>query len=260
MNNTYVKIVNEGMANHVQDLMPFMSGEELIRLAEDESVEVRSSVFQEGNIIIFRNRQREVTQVIHTPHTVYVQELNKTIGTHRPYCPYLQGVESDGSMVLEDGYKDDLLSLPPEFFEKASPLCTIFCCEVISVFNALPNEVILAALEFDQFNIKSDINFGLEEAFGIFNQYLMEKLGINVLPIKFGNGPEAISYYCVEKVGYVEDFSSSTAETDLADIIDKIKTTDLKGAILHDPETNLPIDPESPRGKKLLAHLATLNK
>ncbi|EEX4841906.1 hypothetical protein D0726_004054 [Escherichia coli] len=217
MNNTYVKIVNEGMANHVQDLMPFMSGEELIRLPEDESVEVRSSVFQEGNIIIFRNRQREVTQVIHTPHTVYVQELNKTIGTHRPYCPYLQGVESDGSMVLEDGYKDDLLSLPPEFFEKASPLCSKFCSDVIAVFNALPNEVILAALEFDQFNVKSMTNFGLEEAFGIFNEYLMNTLGINVLPIKFGNGPEAVSYYCVEKVGYISDFSSDDDEANIAD-------------------------------------------
>lgn len=215
MNNTYVKIVNEGIANHVEDLTAFMSGEELIRVPEGESVEVRASVFQEGNIIIFRDRSREVVSVIHTPHTVYIQELNKTIGTHRPYCPYLYGATENGEGVLETGFKDNNLCLPSEFFEKADPDCTIFCCEIISVLNALPDNVIHAAIEFDQFNRKTMQNFGLSEAYGIFNQYLMTKLGLNLLPIKFGHGREQVSYYRLEHVGSIE-FESDPSEVDLS--------------------------------------------
>ena len=101
--NTYVKIVSSGIANPVEELEAFIQGEEIMPLQEDESVEVRSSAFNEGNIIIFRNRKsREVLSVIHTPHTVYIQEQNKTISTHRPYSSFLFGMDDERKLSWTD--------------------------------------------------------------------------------------------------------------------------------------------------------------
>lgn len=276
--NTYVKIVSSGIANPVEELLPFIQGEEIMPLQEDESVEVRSSVFNEGNIIIFRNRKsRDVLSVIHTPHTVYIQEQNKTISTHRPFSSILFGAGDNGTM--EPAAPLFKINLPGVFYVTASEeLCEI-AAYITSVLEQLNSSIINAAIEFDRFNLPCRKNVGLEPAFGYLNEALERTLGMNLLPVKGPNGNprNSIDYFYLEYVNF---------EIELGEVITKVSTDD-KGEIrtegkilfsndqgslglknkcsqdypnpkhedpsawLIDPDTKLPVDPSSPRGIEL---------
>lgn len=198
--NTYVKIVSSGIANPVEELMPFIQGEEIMPLQEDESVEVRSSVLNEGNIIIFRNRKsREVLSVIHTPHTVYIQEQNKTISTHRPYSSFLFGMDANGK--LEPSAPLFKIELPMAFFLEASTELQEVANYVTSVLGQLNPAIIEMTNEFDRFNLPCRHNVGMEPAFAYLNDVLQEKVGYVLLPVKSGPGRYAIDYFYLEAMG-----------------------------------------------------------
>lgn len=197
--NTYVKIVSAGIANPVEELMPFIQGEELIPLGEDETVEIRSSVFNEGNIIIFRSRKsREVLSVIHTPHTVYIQEQNKTLSTHRPYSSFLFVAGEDGITSLESLAGNTTIALPTAFYLESSPELQDVAAYIVAVLDQLTPGIIEAAIEFDRFNLECRTNIAMEPAFGYLVEAIEEKTGYTLLPIKSGPGRRAINYFYLE--------------------------------------------------------------
>lgn len=198
--NTYVKIVSSGIANPVEELEAFIQGEEIMPLQEDESVEVRSSVFNEGNIIIFRNRKsREVLSVIHTPHTVYIQEQNKTISTHRPYSSFLFGMDDDGK--LEPAAELFKIKIDDSFYVTASEELNDVAAWVTSVLEQITPAVIDRAIEFDRFNLPCRTNVGMEPAFALLNDALVQYTGYMLLPVKSGPGTRtAIDYFYLEAV------------------------------------------------------------
>lgn len=198
--NTYVKIVSSGIVNPVEELMPFIQGEEIMPLQEDESVEVRSSVLNEGNIIIFRNRKsREVLSVIHTPHTVYIQEQNKTISTHRPYTPFLFGMDDSGKMEAVAQLFE--IKLPGKFYLEASEELQEIAAYVTSVLEQLTPSIIDMTIEFDRFNLPCRKNVGMEPAFAYLNEALQEKVGYVLMPVKAGPGHRtAIDYFYLEPI------------------------------------------------------------
>lgn len=198
--NTYVKIVSSGIANPIEELMSFIQGEEIMPLQEDESVEVRSSVLNEGNIIIFRNRKsREVLSVIHTPHTVYIQEQNKTISTHRPYSSFLFSVDDAGK--VEPTAALFKIDLPIKFFSEASDELREVAAYVTSVLEQLNPAIIDMTNEFDRFNLPCRKNIGMEPAFSYLNDAIQEKIGYVLLPVKSGPSRYAIDYFYLEAMG-----------------------------------------------------------
>lgn len=215
--NTYVKIVSSGIANTVEELMPFIQGEEIMPLQEDESVEVRSSVFNEGNIIIFRNRKsREVLSVIHTPHTVYIQEQNKTISTHRPYTPFLFGMDDSGKMEAVAQLFE--IKLPGKFYLEASEELQEIAAYVTSVLEQLNPAIIDMTIEFDRFNLPCRKNVGMEPAFAYLNEALQEKVGYVLMPVKAGPGHRtAIDYFYLEPVQETLDVELGRKEIDPLD-------------------------------------------
>lgn len=212
--NTYVKIVSSGIVNPVEELMPFIQGEEIMPLQEDESVEVRSSVFNEGNIIIFRNRKsREVLSVIHTPHTVYIQEQNKTISTHRPYTPFLFGMDDTGKMEAVAQLFE--IKLPGKFYLEASQELQEIAAYVTSVLEQLNPSIIDMTIEFDRFNLPCRKNVGMEPAFAYLNEALQEKVGYVLMPVKAGPGHRtAIDYFYLEPIQETLHIELDKNETD----------------------------------------------
>ncbi len=198
--NTYVKIASSGIANAVEELMPFIQGEEIMPLQEDESVEVRASVFNEGNIIIFRNRRtREVLSVIHTPHTVYIQEQNKTISTHRPTSSFLFGMGEQGQLEPA-GIFSGKIKLDQRFYHEASEELNEVMAYVTSVLEQVSPEVIDATNEFDRFNLRCRKNVGLEPAFA-YLQDALASIGYNLIPVKGSKKTRyEIDYFYLEPV------------------------------------------------------------
>lgn len=254
--NTYVKIVSSGIANAVEELMPFIQGEEIMPLQEDESVEVRASVFNEGNIIIFRNRRtREVLSIIHTPHTVYIQEQNKTISTHRPTSSFLYGMQVNGERMVEPVF--ERIKLDDRFYAEASVELNEVMAVVLSVLEQASPTVIAATIEFDRFNIRCRNNVGLEPAFG-YLQDALAAIGYNLTPVK---GSEKTRYA-------IDYFYLDPLDTYLPVELDKEPMTDLTMAGQTagspepdvndvytwpvDPNTKMPVNPESDLGKQLL--------
>lgn len=247
--NTYVKIVSSGIANPVEELMPFIQGEEIMPLQEDESVEVRSSVFNEGNIIIFRNRKtREVLSVIHTPHTVYIQEQNKTISTHRPYSSFMFGMDDDGK--LEPAAELFKIKIDNKFYVTASEELNDVASWVTSVLEQLTPAVIDMAIEFDRFNLPCRTNVGMEEAFALLNDALVQYTGYMLLPVKSGPGTRtAIDYFYLEAVESTgaNSYTLSNKHIGSSTTFPKPDVND-HTTWLIDPDTKLPIDPTSFRG------------
>lgn len=250
-NNTYIKIVSSGIANHIEELMPFIPSEEIIPLEDGESVEVRGSVFNEGNIIIFRNRQRDVQKVIHTPHTVYVQELNKTISTHRPYSSFLFAMGENGVASLESLLGNTAIPISNEFYLTASPELQEIAAYVTAVLDQITPAVIDRAIEFDRFNLPCRNNVGLEPAFSCLNDALEEMVGHTLLPVKSGQGRNAIDYFYLEPVRRT---LTITLDKEEIDPVGKAKEfLDIAQSTWPcDPDTKLPVDPNTKRGKELL--------
>lgn len=241
--NTYVKIVSSGIANAVEELMPFIQGEEIMPLQEDESVEVRSSVFNEGNIIIFRNRRtREVLSIIHTPHTVYIQEQNKTISTHRPTSSFLYGMDSNGKSIIEPVFSR--IKLDGRFYSEASLELNEVMAVVVSVLEQVSPAVIAATIEFDRFNLRCRKNVGVEPAFG-YLQDALANIGYQLTPVKSPERtPYEIDYF------YLDPVEFGCTEEPVEEVKDRGPQYDWP----VDPDTKMPIDPESERGKELLGH------
>lgn len=199
--NTYVKIVSDGIPSPIADLGNFMEGDEIFTLQENESVECRSSVLNDGNIIIFRDNQRNVTQIIHTPHTVYIQEQNKTIGTYRPFRPTLMGANRDGSFSVVET-TDPIAVLPAAFHLEASNDLKELADKVITTLSALTPEHIEAAMEFDRFNIPLKTLVCTEPAFWYLQNVLYEAFGVNLTPVRSGKTRFEQDYFYIE---YVQD-------------------------------------------------------
>lgn len=221
--NTYVKIVSSGIANPVEELMPFIQGEEIMPLQEDESVEVRSSVLNEGNIIIFRNRRtREVLSVIHTPHTVYIQEQNKTISTHRPYSAFLFGMDDQGK--LEPAAQLFKIKIDDLFYFNASEELKEVAAYVTSVLEQINPAIIEMTNEFDRFNLPCRNNVGMEESFALLNDALQKHVGYVLSPVKAGPGHRyAIDYFYLEPVPSTLHIELDVNETDPVGQVDRIK-------------------------------------
>lgn len=243
--NTYVKIASSGIANDVEELMPFIQGEEIMPLQEDESVEVRASVFNEGNIIIFRNRRtREVLSVIHTPHTVYIQEQNKTISTHRPTSSFLFGMGEQGQLEPA-GIFSGKIKLDQRFYQEASEELNEVMAYVTSVLEQVSPEVIDATNEFDRFNLRCRKNVGIEPAFA-YLQDALSSIGYNLIPVK---GSEKTRYEI--DYFYLDPIETTCSE----ELVDEVKDHGPQYDWPIDPDTRMPIDPTSERGKSLLGQL-----
>lgn len=197
--NLYVKIVDDGIENPVDGLYPFGSSDTIITIQDDEIVEVHSSILNLGNIIVIAARSgHEVRTVIHTPHTVYVQESNRTILTARPVSSLLFATDADGNMeTVQDTIRT--ITLPKEFWEKASPELLEVAQLIIPVLGQCTDKILERAEKYDRFNITCRNNVGAQEEYAMLADAVYDATGYNLLPVSLHGTPYAIDCFYLER-------------------------------------------------------------